>query len=378
VLHGLDIMAREQRVQKLGGGDVDVVGLARDGELAVAVVMEIRGGRLLGRKTQRFAGIQGEDDSALLGAFASRYYLGRGELGVRQLPRDILFPEEFPDRETLESVLTAAADRRVRVNVPVRGEKRRLVELAGSNARHALEDRVTASAYTSDRADEALFSLQERLDLKVVPRLVACFDISHTQGTETVASAVIFENGEPKKSEYRHMRIRGEWGNDDYRSMHEAVTRYFGRRVEEDLPLPDLVLIDGGKGQLSAARDALAALGLADVQLAALAKREEEVHLPGRKEPVRLDRRDRALHLLQRLRDEAHRFAVSYNRKLRSKRTIRSDLSSIPGIGPRRQQALLSRFGSIRGLKDAAAEEIARVPGFSHALAARILTWLGR
>jgi excinuclease ABC subunit C len=323
-------------------------------------------------------GIQGENDGSLLGAFASRYYLGRGEHGVRQLPRDILFPEDFTDRETLEGVLSDAAGRKVRVHVPVRGEKRRLVELAGSNARHALEDRVTASAYTADRADEALFSLQDRLDLKVVPRLIACFDVSHTQGSETVASAAVFENGEPKKSEYRHMRIRGDWGNDDYRSMQEAVTRYFRRRTEEKLRLPDLVLIDGGKGQLSAASDALRALGLEDVQLAALAKREEEVYLPGRRDAVRLDRRDRALHLLQRLRDEAHRFAVTYNRKLRSKRTLRSDLSSIPGIGPRRQQALLSRFGSVRGLKAAAAEEIARVPGFSATLAARILTWLGR
>jgi excinuclease ABC subunit C len=378
VLHGLDVMAREQRVQKLGGGDVDVVGLARDGELAVAVVMEIRGGRLIGRRTQRVTGIQGEDEASLLGAFASRYYLGRGEEGVRQLPRAVLFPAAFPDREVLEGVLTDAAERLVRLHVPLRGEKRRLVELASTNARHVLEDRVTASAYSADRADEALYSLQDRLDLKVVPRLIACFDISHTQGAETVASAVVFENAEPKKSEYRHMRIRGEWGNDDFRSMQEAVTRYFSRRSTEAKPLPDLALIDGGKGQLSAAAEALSALGFGDVQVAALAKRDEEVFLPGRAEPVRLERRDRALHVLQRVRDEAHRFAVSYNRKLRSRRTLRSDLSAIPGIGPRRQQALLSRFGSVRALKDASPEEIARVPGFSDALAARVLTWLGR
>jgi excinuclease ABC subunit C len=378
VLHGLDVMAREQRVQKLGGGDVDVVGLARDGDLAVAVVMELRGGRLIGRKTQRFTGIQGEDEGALLGAFASRYYLGRGEEGVRQLPRAILFPSGFPDREVLEGVLTEAAQRNVRLHVPLRGEKRRLVELAGTNARHALEDRVTSSAYIADRADEALYSLQDRLDLKVVPRLIVCFDVSHTQGAETVASAVVFENGEPKKSEYRHMRIRGDWGNDDFKSMNEAVTRWFTRRSTEAKPVPDFVLIDGGKGQLGAGVQALSALGFADVQVAALAKRDEEVFLPGRPEPVKLERRDRALHVLQRVRDEAHRFAVSYNRKLRSRRTIRSDLSAIPGIGPRRQQALLSRFGSVRALKDASREEIARVPGFSDALATRVLTWLGR
>jgi excinuclease ABC subunit C len=237
---------------------------------------------------------------------------------------------------------------------------------------------VSLSAYSADRADEALYSLQDRLDLTVVPRLLACFDISHTQGAETVASVAVFENGEPKKSEYRHMRIKGDWGNDDYRSMSEAVTRYFKRRSEEAKPLPDLVLIDGGKAQLSAGMDALGSLGLGDVQIAALAKKEEEVFRPGNPEPIRLERRDRALHLLQRVRDEAHRFAVSYNRKLRSTRTNRSDLSSIPGIGAKRQQALLSRFGSVRALKDASAEEIARVPGFSDALATRVLTWLGR
>jgi excinuclease ABC subunit C len=160
--------------------------------------------------------------------------------------------------------------------------------------------------------------------------------------------------------------------------MHEAVTRYFRRRRDEDKPLPDLAVIDGGKGQLGAARQALEDLGLGDVQLIALAKREEEVFRTGQADPVVLDRRDPALHLLQRIRNEAHRFAVSYNRKLRRRRTIRSDLGDIPGIGPRRQQALLTRFGSVRGIRKASPDEIARVPGFSELLAARVLTWLGR
>jgi excinuclease ABC subunit C len=207
---------------------------------------------------------------------------------------------------------------------------------------------------------------------------MVCFDISHTQGTETVASAVVFENAEPKKSDYRHMRIQGDWGNDDYASMHEAVTRWFRRRRDEERPIPDFCLIDGGKGQLGAARQALEGLGMGDVQLGALAKKEEEVFLPGRSKPVRLDRRDRALHVLQRIRNEAHRFAVSYNRTLRRKRTIRSELADIPGIGPGRQQALLTRFGSVRGIRTASVREIARVPGFSETLATRVLTYLGR
>jgi excinuclease ABC subunit C len=241
-----------------------------------------------------------------------------------------------------------------------------------------LEDRVTALAYAADRAEDALFSLQDELDLKVVPRLMVCFDVSHTQGTETVASVVAFENGEPRRAEYRHMRIKGEWGNDDFRSMHEAVSRYFRRRRDEERPFPDLAVVDGGKAQLGAAVAALEALALADIPVVALAKREEEVFVPGRAGPVRLDRRNRALHLLQRIRDEAHRFAVQYNRKLRSRRTIRSDLGDIPGIGPRRQTVLLRRFGSLQGVREATKEEIARVPGFSEALASRILTYLGR
>ncbi|MGD2068571.1 MAG: excinuclease ABC subunit UvrC [Gemmatimonadota bacterium] len=387
VLEGLDTLARDQRVQKLRGGSHDVVGLARDGELAAAVVLKIRDGNLLGRDTQRFQGIREEDDASLLETFASRYYLGGGDARLAELPAEILFPGDFDDREVLGQVLTEEAGRRLHVRVPRRGGKRRLVELADQNARHVLEDRVTALAYAADRADEALYSLQDELDLKVVPRLMVCFDVSHTQGAETVASAVTFENGEPRKAGYRHMRIRGDGraggggvsrGNDDYASMAEAVTRYFRRRVEEDEPLPDLVLVDGGKGQLGAAVAALRELALEDVAVAALAKREEEVFLPGRKNPVVLDRRDRALHVLQRIRDEAHRFAVSYNRKLRRKRTLRSDLSSIPGIGPSRQKALLTRFGSLRGVKEATPEEIARVPGFSDVLASRILTYLGR
>ena len=174
------------------------------------------------------------------------------------------------------------------------------------------------------------------------------------------------------------MKVRGDWGNDDYQSMQEAVTRVLTRRQDESKPLPDLILIDGGKGQLGAAVNALRAAAVTDVALAAIAKKEEEVFVPGRPDPIRIDPRRRSLHLLQRLRNEAHRFAISYNRKLRRKRTIRSDLSDIPGIGPRKQQALLERFGSVRGIRRASESDLARVPGVSAVLASRILTYLGK
>ena len=378
VIAGLDALANEQRVHNAQGGDLDIVALARDGDLGAGVVLKVRSGLLLGRSAQRFAQIMDESDEDILSSLVSRHYLGTGEAGMVDLPRQVLLPGSFADGELLAEILSEASGRQVAVLEPQRGEKRRLIELAEENARQVLEDKVAAMAYAADRADDALFSLQDELDLKVVPRLMVCFDVSHMQGSDTVASAVVFENGEPRRAAYRHMRIKGEWGNDDYASMEEAVQRYFRRRRDEEKPLPDLAVVDGGKGQLSAAVGALASLGLGDVAVIALAKREEEVFMPGSSDPILLDRRNRALHLLQRIRDEAHRFAVRYNRKLRKKRTIRSDLGEIPGIGPQRQRTLLRRFGSLKGVKEATKEEIARVPGFSQALASRILTYLGR
>ncbi len=378
VLKGLDALSRRQRAYRLGGGDQDVIGLARDGELGTAVVLRIREGILLGRETRRLSSLSDEDDGTLLGAVASRFYLGSGREGHAELPREVLVPAEFEDRTVLESILSRAAGRKVVFHRPQRGDKVRLIELANANARHTMEDRVTALEYAADRADEVLYDLQNRLGLKVVPRLMACLDVSHTQGTDVVASVVVFENGEPRKAGYRRMRIRGDWGNDDFRSMEEAVSRYAKRLVREEAPVPDLVLVDGGKGQLSAAREALRMAGLQETAVASLAKREEEVFLPGRAGPVRMGRADRSLHLLQRMRDEAHRFAISYNRQLRRRRTIQSELEQIPGIGKSRRQALLARFGSVRGVRSASQAEIARLPGFSDVLATRVLTYLGK
>ncbi|SVA41792.1 uncharacterized protein METZ01_LOCUS94646, partial [marine metagenome] len=376
-LVGLDTLTHEQRVQRAQGGSLDIIGMARDGELGAGVVLKVRSGLLLGRESLRFGRIFQESDAELLGSFISRHYLGGGPV-LADLPRQVLLPRDIPDRAVFTQVLSESVGRRVELVVPIRGEKRALIDLAEQNSRQVLEDRVTALAYAADRAEDALFSLQDALDLKVVPRLMACFDISHTQGTETVASAVVFENGEPKRAGYRHMRIKGAWGNDDFRSMKEAVGRYFRRQRDEGKPLPDLTVVDGGKAQLTAAVTALDDAGISDVSVIALAKKQEEVFLPGQSQPVHLDRRNRALHLLQRIRDEAHRFAVRYNRKLRGRRTLRSELGEIPGIGHHRQTVLLRRFGSLQGVKEASKEDIARVPGFSEALASRILTYLGR
>jgi len=340
--------------------------------------MRIRDGKLLGREVAFFENMEEEEEAALVSTAATRFYFGQGEHGLEDLPREILVPTEFPDMALIEEMIGKVAGRRIRVHAPQRGDKLRLIELANQNARHLLEERVVLTESVRERADEVVYALQEALDLKVVPRMLVCFDISHTQGTEVVGSAVVFENGEPKKSEYRRFKVRGDWGNDDFRSMAEVVGRYFRRRIEEGLPLPDLAVIDGGKGQLSAAAAAMEAAGAGGVALCSLAKREEEVYLVGRPDPLRLPRTSPALRLLQRARDEAHRFAHGYNRKLRHRRALASVLREVPGIGPARERALLERFGSVRALRAASVEEIARVPGFSETLARRLLDHLNR
>jgi excinuclease ABC subunit C len=226
-----------------------------------------------------------------------------------------------------------------------------------------------------ERAADPVYALGRDLGLTVVPRSFACIDISTNQGRDTVGSLVWFEAGRPKKSEYRRFKIKAAAQQDDFAAIHEVVTRYLTRRRNENKPLPDLLVIDGGKGQLGAALEAARALGggLESLPMVSLAKREEEIFLPGHSEGLKLSRRSPSLKLVQRARDEAHRFAVSFSRKRRTERTITSELLTIPGIGPNRRRALLERFGSLAGVKTATPAEIAAVPGFSATLAERIV-----
>ena len=377
-LAGLAALEERQRTVDVRGGDQDLIGIARDGDRGCAVLLRVRGGSLLGRQVDFFENLEDETDAALVATAAARFYLGRGDEGVTDLPREVLVGVDFEDRPVLEEILSQQAGRRVRILVPQKGDKLRLRELAEQNARHLLEERSVLQERVRERADDTLYELQEALSLRVVPRFIVCFDISHLQGTEVVASAVAFQNGEPSKGEYRRFRIKGTWGNDDFRSMAEVVERYFRRRLEEGAVLPDLVVIDGGIGQLNAAIGALEAVGAPETAICSLAKREEEIYLPGRPEPLRLPRTSPALRLLQRLRDEAHRLAIGYNRNLRKRRTLVSVLAEVPGIGPKRQRELLERFGSVRALRAASVTEIAEVPGISESLAREILEHLNR
>ena len=249
-------------------------------------------------------------------------------------------------------------------------------ELAEQNARHLLESLRLESFESDERAEDPVYALGRELGLTVVPRVFICVDISTNQGRDTVGSLVTFDGGRPKKAEYRKFKIKGIAQQDDYAAIHEVITRYFRRRIDESKPLPDLVVIDGGKGQLSAAHDALAAIGFGDLPLVSLAKRDEEIYFPGRSEPLRLPRRSPALRLLQRARDEAHRFGVAYNRKRRTERTITSALLDIPGIGANRRTVLLQAFGSLAAVRGAAVADIAALPGFSETMATRLLDFL--
>lgn len=427
----LEQLEQPAAVERVGGGDADAFGLARDGDDAAVTVLRVREGKLVGHDTRFLHKLAEEPDDRVLAAHVVQWY--------RLLPdraRRVLLPLLPADHDELTALFPD-----VRWLTPQRGTLRRLVDLADQNARHALEGFRIEALETDERADDPVYALGRDLGFTVVPRSLVCIDISTNQGRDTVGSLVWFEAGRPKKSEYRKFKIRGEVGDmaaettaggaeagegaagtaaegveaaegaagmsgaaatagverkgdraaasagelgkgggarpDDYAAIREVVTRYVQRRVSEARPIPDLMVIDGGKGQLAAAQTALADLGVTGIQLASLAKREEEVFLPGRADSIRLSRRSPSLRLLQRARDEAHRFALAYSRNRRTARTVTSELLTVPGVGPARRRALLTHFGSLAGVRLASADEIAAVPGFSKVLAERILQHLG-
>jgi len=353
-------------VESVGKGDADVIGFARDRDDAVGVLLRIREGRVMGREHRFLENAESEPDDQILGAYLVRCYLS-----AEDRARRVILPFEPADREELTALAPEA-----RWSVPQRGTAWRWLQLADQNARHLLESLRIESFETDERAEDPVYALGRDLGLTAVPRSFICVDISTNQGRDTVGSLVWFEAGRPRKSEYRRFKIKGVGQQDDFAAIHEVITRYLTRRREESKPLPDLIVIDGGKGQRNAAAEAAAALGLESLPIVSLAKKEEEVFLAGRTDALRLPRRSPSLRLLQRARDEAHRFSLAYNRQRRSARTITSELLRIPGIGASRRRALLERFGSLAGVRSASPAELATIPGISTALAERILAAL--
>jgi len=432
--------------------DQDVVGFARDDGNACIQLFFMRDGKLARRDAFLMQDAEGESDRAVLSSFVKQFYPR-----ATDVPVEILLPDDLDEAETIAEWLRQAKGRKVELTVPRRGEKRRIVELATKNARDTLEQQKAEWAADSEKAGEAALQLQEALNLPRTPRRIECYDISHVQGTNQVASMVVFEDGKAKRSDYKRFKIKHQEGNNDFLSMQEVVRRRFTRALaatpgteqmgtslpepdafretgngsyRADLAIepyphadgaqaqsqrptiedddtaaedarsrldggleaayadthspeeaegpeqsggsagawgifPDLVIIDGGKGQLSAAVEVMDSLELSEIPIVGLAKEREELFQKNRSEPVLLPRNSQALYLVQRVRDEAHRFAITYHRKIRGKKSLRSQLDEVPGVGPTRKKALIRHFASVKAIRGASVEELAAVPGMT-------------
>ncbi len=372
-------LEERQLVDKPGIGDVDVLGVAREGDLAVVQLFPLRGGRLGERFSFTLENAAGATLDDLVEAFVAERYDSAGA----SVPPLIALDGALDDREALEALLTERRGSRVEIRWAQRGEKRRLVELAQRNAELSLRQELVGERGRSRRLG-ALEELREALNLEALPTRIECYDISNTMGTATMASMVVFEHGMPKKSDYRIFGIERDGGPDDFASMSEAISRRFARLASgtEDDPsfaaCPDLVVIDGGKGQLNAALAAMAEHDVARGAAIGLAKRLEEIYVPGRPAPIVLDPDDSGLLLLRRVRDEAHRFALTHHRKRRSREASTSLFDAMPGVGPARKRALLRHFRSPGAILDASAEELEAVPGLPAPTARAIYAHLHR
>jgi excinuclease ABC subunit C len=371
----VDQLSEKQRIASAEDDDADVFGFHSENGMIAVNLFHMRGGKIVDRREffwedlPDFVGEIPEAEAASEaavqpdaafepGAFFSAL-LKQIYIDQPYVPTNVYVPVDFADRSTLAGLLAEHTKHRVEIAVPQRGDKRSLVDLAGQNAKQSYDQRFRVLQPSRKAIQEAL---QDALMLEDLPRTIECFDISHIQGAETVASMVVWEDGEMKKNAYRKFKIKTVEGVDDFASMREVVTRRYKRLVDEKQPMPSLILIDGGIGQLHAAAAALESLGLTTQPLASIAKREEIIYLYGQEdEPVVLDRRSPVLHLVQRIRDESHRFAITYHRKRREMRDRDSELLAIPGVGARTRQRLLEHFGSLRSIATANLESLAAV-----------------
>ena len=359
LLRTLDDIEERQRIASAQGDDTDVLAYYAEPPLVAANLFHLRAGRVVDRREFYWEDLEDFDPHEFVPSLLKQLYLE-----AEYLPKIIHVPMDFEDREVLEDLLSERAGHKVEIFTPQRGSKRAFLDLVENNAKHSFEQRFRVLKPTSKAIGEAL---QSALNLPEEPKRIESFDISHIQGTDTVASMVVWENGRMKKSDYRKFIIRGDETpagrpraqNDDFASMYEAVVRRYRRLQEEKKPLPGLILIDGGLGQLHAAAQALDSLQIINQPMASIAKKEEILYVLGQEdEPVVLERHSPVLHLIQQIRDESHRFAVGFHRQRRGARQTRTVLLDIPGIGERTSQRLLQRYGSVANLKKANAEEL--------------------
>jgi excinuclease ABC subunit C len=420
-IKAVESVAEKQVVERIRPTDEDVFGLARgdstlrqaqgsqgertewrSGEACVQVFF-IRGTQMVGRDFFTLDGVTDETDGDILGSFLKQFYES-----ATYIPKTVVVPFAVPEAELISEWLSERRGTKVTIAVAQRGVRRRMVDLASENARESMDMLRARWLADSSKRDEALSQLQDELDLPTYPRRIECYDNSNIQGTSPVASMVVFIDGRPRPQEYRRFRIKTVEGANDFASMAEVLGRRFARfkRNEENLSpsvplsvdgegeggevvdpeddealkgwgaLPDLVIVDGGKGQLSAALDTMRNLGLKDVPLAGLAKQNEELFVQDLAEPIVLPRTSQSLYLVQRIRDEAHRFAITYHRQVRSKAGMQSALDGVPGVGPKRKRALLRKFGSLKAIREAPVEDIASTVGFTRALAEKVKDYL--
>jgi excinuclease ABC subunit C len=376
------IVERQKIVSSITA-DQDVIAFAREEGDACVQIFFVRGGKLLGREYFVLEGTQDEDEREVMAAFLKQFYDE-----AAYIPSEVLLPARIEEALIIEQWLRNKRGAKVSLRVPRRGQKRELVQMAAENATETLSALRAQWQADAHKHEQAMAEIQEALDLQQPPTRIECYDISTTQGTEIVGSMVVFVHGVPRKSDYRRFTVRSVHGQDDYASMREVLERRFRRwrmATEEAAPggggkdvkgwakLPDLLIVDGGKGQLSVAVEVLQEYDLLDrVPVVGLAKQREEIFLPGRPKPVLLPRRSQGLFLVQRVRDEAHRFAITHHRQRRRRAGVASQLDSIPGVGPARRKALLKAFGSLDGIRAATVEQLAAVPGIPREVALAI------
>ncbi|HHW03826.1 MAG TPA: excinuclease ABC subunit UvrC [Thermoanaerobacterales bacterium] len=362
-IQALEKVQEKQKIVSTDMSDKDVIAMARGFDMVCVQVFFVRQGKLVEREPFILKNTEGVERREILTSFIKQFYDG-----APFIPKEIIVDEEIEDLSTIEEWLEQKKGSKVVITVPRRGEKKKLAEMVAENARAFLDQRESMEDREKMKSRKAMEELMTYLQLENTPNRIEAFDISNTQGKESVASMVVFEEGNPKKQDYRMFKIKTVEGPNDFESIKEAVFRRFKRALEGDekfKDLPDLLLIDGGKGQLKYAREALRELKFEHIPTIGLAKEFEHIFVEGRDDPIVLPKDSEALHLVQRIRDEAHRFAITLHRKLRSKKSIQSVLEDIPGIGKARRLALLNALGSIEGIKKATVDELSKVPGMN-------------
>ncbi len=366
-IKALESVMEKQKVADTERVDRDIIACARDHRDISVVTLQIREGILIGRQNFHLTGLEGNTDPEILSVFLRQYYMHSAVV-----PPQVIIPTEMDDQRMIEDWLSLKREGKVKITVPQRGEKVKLLEMAGYNARLSLNELLQQRAENKKRVPEIIATLKKELELPIPPRKIAALDISNLGPANAVGSLVYFEDGLPRKSQYRKFRIKTVKGQDDFAMLAEVTSRYFRLLTHEKREYPDLVLVDGGKGQLSKVVYALDQQGIKGQNAVALAKRLDEVFLPGRSDPLMIPKGSSSLNLLKRIRDEAHRFAIQYHRKLRKRNTIQSELDLVRGIGPKRRRILLKHFGSVEKIKQSSLEELMQAEGVNRKIADNI------